>query len=78
MNKSALLKQLQNSTTIEEEFVAITSYFFQNVVDNLSLDPASLQKISVSLKILEQDSLRHKAMVQELIEQIKQGQKNDY
>jgi len=78
LNKSALLKQLQNSTTIEEEFVAITSYFFQNVVDNLSLDPASLQKISVSLKILEQDSLRHKAMVQELIEQIKQGQKNDY
>jgi DNA repair ATPase RecN len=78
LDKNELLKQLQSTNTIEEEFVSIMSYFFQNVVDNLSLDPASLRKIDASLKVLEQDSLKHKAMIQELIEQVKQGQKNDY
>ncbi len=78
MNKNELLKQLQSGNTIEEEFVSLMSYFFQNVVDNLPLEPASLKKIDASLKVLEQDSLKHKAMVQELMEQIRQGQKNDY
>ncbi len=78
MNKNELLKQLQSSNTIEEEFVSLMSYFFQNVIDNLSLGPNSLKKIDASLRILEQDSLRHKTMIQDLIEQVKQGQKNDY
>lgn len=78
MNKNELLQQLQSTNTIEEEFVSLMSYFFQNVVDNLSLAPASLTKIDASLRILEQDSLRHKAMIQELMDQVRQGQKNDY
>lgn len=78
MNKNELVEQLQKGNTIEEEFVSLMSYFIQNVVDNLSLEPTSLKKIDDSLKILEQDSLKHKAMIQELIEQVKQGQKNDY
>jgi len=78
LNKNELLKQLQSSNTIEEEFVSLMSYFFQNVVDNLPLEPTSLKKIDASLRVLEQDSLKHKAMIQELMDQIKQGQKNDY
>lgn len=78
LNKNELLKQLQSSNTIEEEFVSLMSYFFQNVINNLSLEPTSLKKIDASLRILERDSLRHKAMIQDLIEQVKQGQKNDY
>lgn len=78
MNKNELLKQLQSSNTIEEEFVSLMSYFFQNVVDNLALEPAALTKIDSSLRILEQDSLKHKAMVQDLIDQVRQGQKNEY
>ena len=78
MNKNELVEQLQRGNAIEEEFVSLMSYFFQNVVDNLSLEPTSLKKIDDSLKILEQDSLKHKAMIQELIEQVKQGQKNEY
>ncbi|MDD5259772.1 MAG: hypothetical protein PHD29_07375 [bacterium] len=72
------MKQLKSSNTIEEEFVSLMSYFFQNVVDNLPLEPASLSKIDASLRVLEQDSLKHKNMIQDLIEQVRQGQKNEY
>ncbi len=78
MQKDELLKQLQNSNKVEEEFISLMSYFFQNVVDNLSLEPARLRKIDESLNILEKDSLKHKAVIHDLIEQIRQGQKNDY
>jgi hypothetical protein len=78
MNKNELIKQLEDGNKIEEEFVSLVAYFYQHVIDNLQLPQASIAKIDAALKVLEVDSQKHKAMIQELLEQVKGGQKNDY
>jgi hypothetical protein len=78
MNKAELIMNLEKGNKIEEDFVATVAYFYQHVVDNLQLDKASIKKIDDSLKILEIDSRKHKAMVTDLLEQARKGQKNEY
>jgi len=79
ITKDNLIAMLEKASTNEDEFIIeYGKDFLQQLQESSELENSEKEEIAMILGALLEDTQRHKEIIEELIEKIKEGQKNEF